>query len=264
MVAYRPTHFMFRRLIWSLCMRVRWDVNIISSFPPHEHCVHGSASYGHVLITARGRLFATKKARTLRSAMWGVIKVSQCVVIILFYYFIFFCAHSENVVSEIGYWSGCIYKALGLKHHFPWLIACSGSTRWQVQLDARAHHLIAKKRCAYIENGLAGYGILPWLAGQSSCSFWDEGLGYIPWQCPIGKALKTGDQNYISPLRSMNCQQGCSIAANPLQSPSSRSFKCVTTVYNCVKLMAQRFESYPSTGSFLLRPAEAKHIQAST
>lgn len=71
---------------------------------------------------------------------------------------------------------------------------------------------------------------LPWSAVLSSCSSSDGGLVCTRGLNPTGRTcwsmLKCC---YISPFQSLRCQRGCSNAASPLQSPSSRYY-CTMTV----------------------------------
>lgn len=73
---------------------------------------------------------------------------------------------------------------------------------------------------------------LPWSAVQSSCSSSDGGPACIRGLTQTGRTcwwMLKWRCCYISP--SKRCQRGCSNAASPLQSPSSRYYITMAVIY---------------------------------
>ncbi len=73
---------------------------------------------------------------------------------------------------------------------------------------------------------------LPWSAVQSSCSSSDGGPACIRGLTQTGRTcwwMLKWRCCYISP--SKRCQRGCSNAASPLQSPSSRNYITMAVIY---------------------------------
>lgn len=73
---------------------------------------------------------------------------------------------------------------------------------------------------------------LPWSAVQSSCSSSDGGPACIRGLSQTGRTcwwMLKWRCCYISP--SKRCQRGCSNAASPLQSPSSRNYINMAVIY---------------------------------